>query len=1590
MFKKRFIASLLVSTIISNTCLPTASYAFQAIEEVLENVEVIQRNKGSFPANLHFKANPQHTSAGCLFYTTKEDNIHFLFGYRDDQDSWCNMSGKSDAEDEGLHHTAFREGTEESMNFFSMQPDLLKGLPFVDLLTLQAESRDEESQQVSSASESEVSTKAFRSSLHRMYFVPVEHIDEKIINDRLEKGSSLGLKKHSLEYRKYKWVSGAKVLRAVEANSLVFDEEAPQQENEKGKEERLFKPLHQTLSTSTGYSLLKTLVTKKKLPSLKTSNLRSNTLHIAGSERDEDPTPKLSWQTIDIGESQAQAIAKKHSEYWAAKRKENDEDKEAEKIVHAQVPLTKNAFGEEESTRKVGTFPQKVKQDPKANRKILGQAVAAKALAGLELKEQFDLLNGRERQAKRLKALQDLELKLAQKDKEALAEKEATSKEGSIKARYTIVVDGEKEKQEEQEKPKEHEEDTLWNPTVSMSEMLLRTQLGEGYQEPLNASDPESRKAANVINLKAYYEKYGKTEGELKRKVDKYLESDFDRLAELMELEHQNKSLLPMYHGSEPKINYFWRISTALRRLLSLCNPPPQTLPGLRATDIYFKGHSTMEESLRVSGEGDYDNGNANRRFSANMALSAGLKTTHTSSNSIEYFLSAHSVQSPVAMKRLEEAANLLGISQMSYGPYQSLFEQYHENMQLGLTNSNMVLMFVHPSVMNKHAYPARGGGHRHTTPQQKHPTMLEAYRESQKEMTVKLKPVESRTEEASSNTTEIGVPTKLVEHMAEVRFLLHPSVMFDPRVVRVYSTSRYKISPEREERASRLLHASLGFDLGNWLAAHTKMMPDSYTGNPALKTLYRYAYEGETGETVREELTAGAFPHLVKNGHFEGVKLFYEQFPALVEALNIAPRKLVSMAMDSGNADLVKYVLETILHCDDLSEVFSKGEILTSIAVTLDDVEEKGADLTKYMLTKLKRDFFTEEEKTRIIQSLFLKHHKKFHAIAKFINDNFYPIDEDFIRKQYKALKKQDRFPFLDNVRQITHLPLHMILNILFDVLEAREADISYQTHQLLKAHPDLDFAAPSLFGDPLIFRFMALSYLEPEIEGKIKLIKNLIDIKNRDNLTLLQYMQKGWLSGRFNPSTMSWSMLSSIQSAMESEKRDYVKESYPPFIEEMGDMRSYSVHWVAFPSQNLRGDTAFDEWREGFLKVRESDNLTDIMRAFAIAPRVYALYYAGSHPTHYASQQSSLSYYRRGAMYSSLRRALESGEREQVERVKSTLPFGMMSKWDIDWTSIQSEEKFSDDTKDIEEKHRQWAQENEGLESKLEKELDGVIEANSYKRLMSFLGHLYQNYYAFVGNIMKKLSSLFPQIESVEDATHYFNALGTKATEFEKAVDEGRVSGSDAWRYLYAYASDEHHDVFKRTFPKIFPRVEDLREAVKKDPNPAFNLIGNSDTNHKKALPFLLEHYGWAETLTGLEDNMFSSLIFNQETGDQWQETLVVKCPEVFAHQDRERDFLRVSFGNVDGLHTPEFAIKNLQALKTTYDERSGLPLIFMMFDPTRLDPFKKVLEHDPTILDLRSKHGASITEVISVMLDEDTEQYNQVMGLLKSIQK
>lgn len=101
-----------------------------------------------------------------------------LLGLRNDEYSWCNLGGMSDANESGeeflktqesqisgdLAETASREVEEESSGYFAHHPHTLRGLPFIDIL----------------------SKKGGSTFLYRMYFKKVPMVDSKNLINALK------------------------------------------------------------------------------------------------------------------------------------------------------------------------------------------------------------------------------------------------------------------------------------------------------------------------------------------------------------------------------------------------------------------------------------------------------------------------------------------------------------------------------------------------------------------------------------------------------------------------------------------------------------------------------------------------------------------------------------------------------------------------------------------------------------------------------------------------------------------------------------------------------------------------------------------------------------------------------------------------------------------------------------------------------------------------------------------------------------------------------------------------------------------------------------------------------------------------------------------------------------------------------------------------------------------------------------------------------------------------------------------------------------------------------------------------------------
>lgn len=761
------------------------------------------------------------------------------------------------------------------------------------------------------------------------------------------------------------------------------------------------------------------------------------------------------------------------------------------------------------------------------HRKAFGHAVVAKALAGLELKERF--------REKGLGLNEDLK----------------------------------------EEEP--YPSPDLWSPRETLSDLLLKHQLGEDYISPRDPADPEECQKSDRVNLQTYAQRSSLKDKELKRPINP-LESDFKRLSEIMVLERQKKGWIPMFHAATSEVGFFACLASSLRQALTLRLFPEGTTPSLRATDIYFKDRDTMADSLNQAGFRDYENGNADCRLSANMAITSGFGMTHSSSSSIEYFVHSHSVDAPSSLEKFEESLHFLGLTNASFLPYQALFQQFHNNLGGGFPQSTFFLLLLNPDILERYAYAAIGGGTPHTFTHQEEtfkPTALEAYQGGSEELRTALG--------ASSQP-----PFEKLHYMAEMRLLLHPDIMHDPTKVQVYPFHRFPLPLEKQKAFQARLRETLIYDLGSWLSHHTMLMPDSLRTPCPLKRLYAYAYQGMTGQKVIESPVPEAFNHLIKRGHFEGAKHYFQAYPDLVKNLNISPRSLVIKAIHSQNKDMVQFVIEEVLqttvgHCLSETDIVS---LLTH--------QPENLDYLFYLLEDFNVDFIPEEYRKEMafltLQSTNLKSFELAHRL--------YPLTPEFIKEVLQTSHFLNssllETPLIAKI-DLAELCSEIILDDLSSEPIHAQAFIETLVLEKNMAHERMPES-----GNPVLFSVAHFPSMTPEMYDFIKANPSLVDLKNREGLTFYQYIQKSFLEGKF----VQVGLANTLNILLYKKGRHYQTEAYAPYIEEFGNNNLKTDPFPPMYANVSFADPQFLAWRQSLQDALDSDRLSRVINVLESAP--------------------------------------------------------------------------------------------------------------------------------------------------------------------------------------------------------------------------------------------------------------------------------------------------------------------------------------------------------------------------------------------------
>lgn len=1558
---RRFTTYLLVTNFTFQSCLPL--YAMQDIGDVKSKTSTILK-LGAVPARLDFKADSEQTAAGCLFYARRGDAVEILLGLRDDENSYCNPGGKSDKQDGSLNFTAAREAGEETFGIYSPHPEILKAQPFVDLYSLKPDKKSQEQN-------------AFKPFLNRMYFVEQEHVDEKHFNDRLKNAASLKLSHHQQEYRSFTWVPVEDILAAVQSKTPKFINSNNQLEI------NLFGPLFDTFLTHTAQSLLQHLVTNKTIPqfSSKKKPLIKNQLHLEGILTLQD-TPEISWElpNVDYGklaldakiaaemnleveklsqpDSQSETTAKNPSSFKRIYRKKDVEKAGKDTFENTVFPPLKyekiefgqDAFGHSTQERtvafKTSTEVQKVIQDPLKNRMVFGKAVAAKAATSLAIQDRFNEAPDIEKQRKQFAALKKLDKDYFEKNQNIIKEskKEDWEEKGKsyfYKTKISTEAGEEKiigelpynleealEKLYILEEPKKAQLDALdmmisEKELPTLSDLLLQVQLDVDHVKPKDPQNPDSRRQADLLNLKKYHEIYGALDGEYKRGAIP-LDTDFERVADILEIERQYKDWIPMHHASKPEVKYFWVANTRLRELLALKPMEKGTNPGMRATDIYFRGYNNIKESVEKAGTDDYEMGNANRRLSTNLAATSGRRTTHTSSSSIEYFFDAHSVLMPATLKRFEESTQLLGMIDTSYRPYQSLYEQFFGLVSKDTSNSAWTILLLDPDILDTYCYPAHGGG-KFFNPD--YPTKEESstkgmqssiagYQRARRDLLDMIRVREMST----TNTIKPDMTGRLVESIGEMRLLLHPSVMFNSNNAKVFSVDRFPVLGAQKKKFQEQLTAINVNDIGRWLSSHSKIMPDSLHEMPVIKKLYAFAHQGLTGEPVVETVSADAFPHLVKNGHYEGAKQFFDSYPDVVQKLPLTPHQLTLLAINSGDVDTLKFILSDILK-KTIGDIFSKEDIIALMKACIlkgNILETQAHVFQNYNLETIDKSI-RRGWGVEILAYADAETISAFHQHILLITNDM--VDEAIQKSLFSNDHK--KWKGLTKSKEISKSHLADTFLKYFSPADHPQASASIETALKMLIQGGLSYIETlPISGNPLLFfmpYFATLNASNPEDKILFETLLSdslLLDYKNQEGLTLIPFLQKNFLNGQ---KISGYYFKTDVLSKHLETRGNH--SFYQPFLEEFGqlDLLSPFCHLCPSPFQDPR----FPAWRAMLTEAEKENSLPKVMEVWRKVPEPgYLNLYALKNPKDYLRHKSK--------NYSS-------------DSVYDYTKAHMLTK---EFKVLLEQGKYHE----------------------LFPLIDLAAESGVGLLLLGELGAI-PSAYEIAQECQKKI---IPSYEIPK--------LITQPEEFLKALENGQITQSSFIEYYQTFGKNENAELIAKALPILFPNPLDLVTQKSQYGYSVFEAQILFFSHEEKTFKTLLDYGDCFSLLTQLTEECFQ--IFLRNSSAQLLNFVAEKSPSIFAYHDEKRNFLKMSI-QVKRFQNIEFVTTHLKNLKEMYSE-NGIPLIFELGDdnPTLL---MQIISLDPSILDLTSKEGLGIETLLDHFIPQDSEHYAQAKEFL-----
>ncbi|MBX9804764.1 MAG: hypothetical protein K2Y18_03295 [Alphaproteobacteria bacterium] len=951
--------------------------------------------------------------------------------------------------------------------------------------------------------------------LHRLYWQQVQRLDEKVFLDRLQNAPPTGR-----EVTDVIWVKASLLLEAVQSgNPMITVQE--------DKTIEVYPELFTTLSTPAGIIFLESLQVNKKINRF-SRKVRPfiNRLYLVGSGHANNshlaPMPSNNWPEVVVDPGalpKLQALAQENMRKSPIPIRPVQLEDESKQSFEARCQEYKDRWiyfwqNKDSYDQFQENNHEAVSFDTPEDSLIFSKAVSAHLGALIDLKQKF-----------------------------------------SNNSTPEVTNEG----------------------MVSFSNMFLKINLGPDYKTPedfVECLDPQD--AADTRNVGTFFDLYygqdGKSDG--KRDVTA-LASDRAVVKSILKWERSQPSWQTFYHATTQDLHSIFQTFTSLRQFMraSFLEGPA----ALRGTDIYFKGVKTMADVIRMFGYQDYDRQQAHQNprqnliLCANFFLLAGFKNTLTTSSSLEYLMNNHCVKPPELSFAIQEALALCGFGNPTNIYFESLFQQFIANAHKDHPNSVMLALQVNPEIFATHTYPAYGGGSPYTR-EGKH---------SETETTLTTQDVcdNVKAEHDRQNVSPEHFDQAKDQKrnlVPEVRILLHPDIMFDPKNVRVKAFNRFAWKEGLEQKYKRQMHLVSLAMVAEWLSEGNSVMVGCFQDYPVAKRLHQLIYRGVTGHELAEKASAEGLLHLVRHGHVAAVKEYLDIDPEIFVESEHLKETFLFAALKSNCPDMLRFLFEDLKERLELK--LTRDELSKWARICLDS---RWLESYNFIIGYIKNKQLGFNDK-----SVFTIHRlQQPKDIFSSLSDRTDPtvkiaqlVNLFKIAPQPEGLKEYVRAQiFSTKLIQIAGwlfteiffpkgwFTPREILNYLHGILVVQDSTSHCLPHQLLF----LQILKCKEGEEPLLqVSDSGSPYLFDLIDWKNRLCRDLVDylktqtkifqVRNSKGLRLLGAFQQGYLEGR------SATALSEVTTLCLENGFSIKEDSYPPYLDLFGkNPRDISKYW-------------------------------------------------------------------------------------------------------------------------------------------------------------------------------------------------------------------------------------------------------------------------------------------------------------------------------------------------------------------------------------------------------------------------------------------